>query len=69
MESFPQLTLLHGNGYKVLAARNDGEETRLLVPDLQDKMARVGAGDLDTAAGFAARGDRRSTSTLDTHGS
>ena len=53
MESSPQLTLLHGNGYKVLAASNDGQEMRLLVPDLQDKIARVGDGDLDTTAGFA----------------
>lgn len=57
MLSLPQLTLLHGNGYKALAARSDGQETRLLVPDLQDKMARVGDGDLDTTADCADRGD------------
>ncbi len=58
MEIFPQLTLLHGNGYKVLAARNDAQKARLLAPDLQDKMARVGDGDLDTTANFADRGNQ-----------
>jgi signal transduction histidine kinase len=57
MQSIPQLALLHGNGYRALAARNDGRESRLLVPDLQDKIARVGDGDLDTTADFAHRGD------------
>jgi signal transduction histidine kinase len=56
MHSLPQLTLLHGNGYKALAARNDGQETRLLVPELQEKIARVGDGDLNTTAEFADRG-------------
>jgi signal transduction histidine kinase len=55
MQTFPQLTLLHGNGYKALAARNDGHESKL-VPDLQDKIARVGDGDLDTTVDLAGGG-------------
>jgi len=56
MQSLPELTLLHRNGYKGLAARNDGQQKRRLVPDLQDRIARVANGDLDTRADFGDRG-------------
>ncbi len=37
MHSLPQLMLLHGNGYKAVAARDDDRETRLLVADIKGK--------------------------------
>lgn len=61
MQSHPQLTLPHGNGYKVLAETNADPERRLVVQDLQDKLACVGAGELDTTVDFADRADEAGT--------
>lgn len=48
--------LSHGNGNKVLTAPNGGNASRRFVVELQDKIARVGGGNLD-ATGFATRND------------
>jgi hypothetical protein len=61
MQTAPQLMLSHGNGNKVLTAPNGGNAIRRLMVELQDKIARVGGGDLDVTVGFATRNGGRAT--------
>jgi signal transduction histidine kinase len=57
MQTAPQLMLLHGNGNTVLTAPRGGNTSRRFMVELQDKIARVGGGDLDVTVGFATRND------------
>ncbi|MGB9235184.1 MAG: ATP-binding protein [Terriglobales bacterium] len=55
MQDLPQLTLLFENGYKLFSAADDRRERRPSVHDLQNKMASVAQGNLDTTLDFADR--------------
>ena len=57
MDILSPLILLHENGYKALAATNVGDNLRLAIADLRDKIVRVGEGDLDVTVGFWNRND------------
>ena len=54
MHTAPQLMLMQ-NGYRVVAAPDNSEGRQLFIAELQDKIARVGEGDLDVTVGFANR--------------
>lgn len=54
MHTAPQLMLLQ-NRYRVGAAPAGNDGRRLFIAELQDKIARVGEGDLDVTVGFADR--------------
>lgn len=57
MDTLSPLILLHENGYEALAATKDGYNLQLVTQELQNKVVRVGEGDLDVAVGFAIRND------------
>jgi signal transduction histidine kinase len=57
MDTLSPMTLLHGNGYKALAATYCGDDLRLAIADLRDKIVRLGEGDLDVMVGFGSRND------------
>jgi hypothetical protein len=67
MDTPSPLILLHENGYGFLA-ENRGDDLRLVMADLRDKIVRVGEGDLDVTVGFGNRndevGDLGRTSTI-----
>jgi nitrogen fixation/metabolism regulation signal transduction histidine kinase len=54
MHTAPQLTSLQ-NRYRVGVAPAGSDGSRLFIAELQDKIARVGEGDLDVTVGFANR--------------
>ena len=58
MHKHPPLILLQDNGYKLLTANPRVDDAHRFIAELQDKLARVGGGDLDVAVGgFANRED------------
>jgi methyl-accepting chemotaxis protein len=57
MDILSPLILLHENGYKALGRTKGDDDLRLVVAELEAKMACVAEGDLDVTVGFAARDD------------
>ena len=57
MDIFPPPILLEENGYRFLAATNGGDDSRLVMRELQGKIVRVGKGDFDVTVGFSNRND------------
>ena len=57
MDTLSPLILLHGNGYKALAATNGSDDSRPVTAESQGKAVRVGEGDLDVKVTFADRND------------
>ena len=57
MDILSPMILLHENGYKALAPTNYGDGLRLAMVELQDKIVRLGEGDLDVTVGFSNRRD------------
>jgi signal transduction histidine kinase len=55
MDTLSPLLLLHENGYKALAATNNGDDLRHVIRELQGKIVRVGEGDLNVRVGFSSR--------------
>jgi hypothetical protein len=55
MHTLSPLILLHENGYKVLTAANGGDDVRLVVEELQNRIVRVGEGEFDATVGFGKR--------------
>ena len=55
MDTLSPMILLHGNGYKALAATNSSDDLRLVIAELQGKIVRVGEGDLNVTVGFSNR--------------
>ena len=53
----PTTDRVHENGYKVLTVPDCGNGSRHFMEELQDKIARVGEGDLDVTVGFASLSD------------
>ena len=52
MDIFPPPILLEENGYRFLAATNGGDDSRLVMRELQGKIVRVGKGDFDVTVGW-----------------
>ena len=60
--TLPPLILLHGNGYKALAATNGSDDSRPVTGESQGKPVRVGEGDLDGMPAGALHPNRDRTS-------
>jgi nitrogen fixation/metabolism regulation signal transduction histidine kinase len=57
MDKPPPLILLQNNGYRLLSATPRVDDPHRFIAERQDKLARVGEGDLDVAVGFAHHDD------------
>lgn len=57
MHTFSPLILLHENGYKFLTAADGGDNVRLVMEELQNKVIHVGEGEFDVTVGFGKRHD------------
>lgn len=62
MDIFSLMILLHGNGYKALAATNGGDDSRLVTGESQGNAVLVGEGDLDGMPASALHPNRDRTS-------
>ena len=62
MDTLSPLILLHGNGYKALAATNGSDDSRPVTGESQGKAVRVGEGDLDGMPAGALHPNRDRTS-------
>jgi signal transduction histidine kinase len=58
MDILSPLILLQENGYKALGLAKGDDDLRLVVVELEAKMACVADGDLDVTVGFANRGGK-----------
>jgi len=56
MDRFSPKILLHGNGYKALAATNGGDDSRLVTGESQGNAVLVGGSRSGTMTGLSATG-------------